>query len=107
MSQALIQKPLTFKVAVCDPESYKAFVDQVIFGSRAKDLIMNPIPFQIGQLRFTIERHRVGLNRLHPSYYLFLEKNQGGRVLILYGKKRAFNKTANYLISMEKNKKDR
>ena len=44
---------------------------------------------------------------MHPSYYLYLEKNQGGRVLILYAKKRAFNKTANYLISMEKNKKDR
>ena len=26
---------------------------------------------------------------------------------MLYAKKRAFNKTANYLISMEKNKKDR
>jgi hypothetical protein len=31
----------------------------------------------------------------------------GGRLLVLYAKKRAFNKTANYLISMEKNKKAR
>jgi hypothetical protein len=31
----------------------------------------------------------------------------GGRLLVLYAKKRAFNKTANYLISMEKNKKTR
>jgi hypothetical protein len=61
----------------------------------------------VGQLKFTIERHRTGFNRLHPSYYLYLEKNQGGRVLILYAKKRAFNKTANYLISMEKNKASR
>ena len=44
---------------------------------------------------------------MHPSYYLYLEKNQGGRYLVLYGKKRAFNKTANYLISMEKNKHER
>ena len=68
---------------------------------------MNPIPFQVGPLKFTIERHRSGLNRLHPSYYMYLEKNQGGRVLVLYAKKRAFNKTANYLISMEKNKANR
>lgn len=61
----------------------------------------------MGQLRFTIERHRSGFNRLHPSYYFYLEKNQGGRLLILYAKKRAFNKTANYLISMEKNTKTR
>lgn len=98
---------MSFKVAVCDPDSYRAFVDQVIFGSRAREMIMDPIPFQVGQLRFTIERHRTGFNRLHPSYYIYLEKNTGGRVLILYAKKRAFNKTANYLISMEKNKKDR
>jgi hypothetical protein len=68
---------------------------------------MDPIPFQMGQLKFTIERHRTGFNRLHPSYYFYLEKNQGGRLLILYAKKRAFNKTANYLISMEKNKINR
>jgi len=36
-----------------------------------------------------------------------LERTSGGRVLILYAKKRAFNKTANYLISMEKNSKER
>ena len=61
---------------------------------------MNPIPFQVGLLKFTIERHRTGFNRIHPSYYFYLEKNTGGRVLVLYAKKRAFNKTANYLISM-------
>lgn len=31
----------------------------------------------------------------------------GGQIPILYGKKRAFNKTANYLISLEKTAKDR
>lgn len=68
---------------------------------------MNPIPFNIGHLKFSIERHRTGFNRIHPSFYLYLEKNSGGKVLVLYGKKRAFNKTSNYLISMEKNKKER
>jgi len=38
---------------------------------------------------------------------MHLEKNTGGRVLVLYAKKRAFNKTANYLISMDKNNKER
>lgn len=44
---------------------------------------------------------------MYPSFYLYLEKNSGGRVIVLYAKKRAFNKTSNYLISMEKNKKER
>jgi len=68
---------------------------------------MGPIPFNVGMLKFTIERHRGVLNRFHPSFYLYLEKIQGGRVLVLYAKKRALNKTANYLISMEKNKNTR
>ena len=34
-----------FKVAICDPDSYKAFVDQLVFGSRGRELLMNPIPF--------------------------------------------------------------
>lgn len=68
---------------------------------------MHPIPFNVGMLKFTIERHKTGFNRLHPSYYLYLEKNQGGRVLVLYGKKRTFKRTANYLISMEKHKGQR
>lgn len=68
---------------------------------------MNPIPLSVGMLKFSIERHRSGFNRLHPSYYLYLEKQGGGKLQVLYAKKRAFNKTANYLISIEKNKKTR
>lgn len=68
---------------------------------------MNPIPLSVGMLKFTVERHRSGFNRLHPSYYLYLEKIGGGKVQVLYAKKRAFNKTANYLISMDKNTKER
>jgi hypothetical protein len=68
---------------------------------------MDPIPFQVGVLKFSIERHKSGFNKLHPSYYLYLEKASGGRVQLLYGKKRAFNRTANYLISVEKHKSSR
>ncbi len=61
-------------------------------------------------LNFTVERHKKGFNRLHPSYYMYLENSSGkGPQLIscLYAKKRAFNKTANYLISMGKNTNER
>ena len=71
---------------------------------------MNPIPLSVGMLQFTIERHKKGFNRLHPSYYMYLENTSGkGQTMIqvLYAKKRAFNKTANYLISMGKNTKER
>lgn len=43
--QPIIQKPISFKVAICDPDSYKAFVDQLVFGSRGRELLMSPIPF--------------------------------------------------------------
>lgn len=73
----------------------------------AKEAIMDPIPLSVGMLKFTIERHRSGFNRLHPSYSMFVERLGGGKLHILYAKKRAFNKTSNYLISLERNNKDR
>lgn len=73
-------RAISFKIAVCNPEAYNAFVHQIVFGNKARDLILMPLPFNVGVMRFTIERHRKGFNRLHPSYYLYLEKNTGGRV---------------------------
>ena len=35
---------------------------------------------------------------------MYIEKPYGHKVTVLYGKKRPFNKTANYLISLAKNK---
>ena len=58
-------------------------------------------------MKFTIERDKGGLNKMHPAFNLYYEKPYGNRVLILYGKKRAFNKTANYLISLSRNKGSR
>ena len=66
---------------------------------------MQPIPPAVGQLKFSITRNKSGMNKLTPSYYLNLEKNNGGKILILYGKKMPFKKSSYYLISLEKNKK--
>ena len=65
---------------------------------------MQPIPPAVGQLKFCIVRNKSVLNKLTPSYYLYLEKNNGGKILVLYGKKIAFKKQSYYLISLEKNK---
>lgn len=68
---------------------------------------MNPIPLSVGMLQFTIVRNKTGFNRLHPSYYMYLDRKDEKMLHVLYAKKRAFNKTANYLISMDKNHKER
>ncbi len=68
---------------------------------------MAPIPFACGCLKFTIVRNKTGLNKLHPYFTLFLEKPFGVKVALLYGQKRKFNKVPNYLISLDKNFKDR
>ena len=88
------------KIAVCNLHCYQAFISKLMNFRTAREAIMDPIPLSVGMLKFTIERHRSGFNRLHPSYYMFIEKIGGEKVQILYGKKRPFNKTANYLISM-------
>lgn len=68
---------------------------------------MSPIPFHVGTLKFTIKRKKSGLNKFHPKFELFIEKHNGSQVMLLFGKKRAFNKTANYLISMDKSSNER
>ena len=63
---------------------------------------MQPIPFGVGPLKFTIERNKSGLNKLYPAFTLYIEKPYGNKVTVLHAKKRAFNKTANFLISLSK-----
>lgn len=73
----------------------------------AKNILMQPIPFEVGLLQFEIQRKKSGFNILHPNFHLYLEKKGGEKVSVLYAKKRAFNKTANFLISTEKSKNRR
>jgi len=42
---------------------------------------------EVGMMKFVIHRNNTGLNKLSPSYYLYMEKNNGGKILILYAKK--------------------
>uniref|UniRef100_S4REX9 Tubby C-terminal domain-containing protein n=1 Tax=Petromyzon marinus TaxID=7757 RepID=S4REX9_PETMA len=72
-----------------------------------KSIMMQPIPFEVGMLQFEIQRKKSGFSVLHPSFHLYLEKGGDEKVSILYAKKRAFNKTANFLISTEKTKNKR
>lgn len=94
----------TFKLPKFDPSIYVQFIDQLIFGGNRKEAIMQPIPPAVGQLKFTITRNKSKLNKLKPSFYLNLEKNNGGKILVLYAKKMPFMKSSYYLISLEKNK---
>lgn len=82
----------TFKLPPFDASVYIQFIDQLIFGQKRKDAIMQPIPPAVGQLKFSITRNKSGMNKITPSYYLNLEKNNGGKILILYGKKMPFKK---------------
>ena len=73
-----------------------------MFGKERRAILMKPIPFNVGPLRFTIERNKNGFNKLYPSYTLYIEKPFGNKVTVMYAKKRAFNKTTNFLISLSK-----
>ena len=73
----------------------------------AKNILMQPIPFEVGMLQFEIQRKKSGLSILHPSFHLYLEKGGDEKVSVMYAKKRPFNKTANFLISTEKSKNRR
>ena len=64
-------------------------------------MYMRPIPPKIGQVQCTITRHKNGMNRFWPKYTLSLSSTNQ---FLLTGKKRAGNKTSNYMISMDQEK---
>jgi len=65
---------------------------------------MQPIPPEVGKLKFCIMRNKSMTNRLTPSFYLYLEKHETGKILVMYGKKVAFKLQSYYLISTEKDR---
>jgi hypothetical protein len=63
-----------------------------------KEFLMEPLPIGI-TLQCTIHRMKSGFNRLYPKYFLSISQTQE---FLLAAKKRAGNKTSNYLISYDK-----
>ena len=66
-----------------------------------RDMYMKPVPALIGQVQCTIARSKSGFDRLFPKYTLSLSN---GNKYMLTGKKRTFNTTSNYMISMDQEK---
>ena len=58
---------------------------------------MNPIPFGSGMIQMTVKRNKSGFNRIWPKYTLHLSSNDR---FLLTCKKRAGNKTSNYMFSL-------
>ena len=94
---------MSFRLARPEQVVAQAFYEEFLAGRNKKAAITSPIPFGAGQLKFTIERNRKGFNKLYPEYTMYFERPYGNRIVVLYGCKKAFNKTANYLISLAKN----
>eukprot|EP00357_Protocruzia_adherens_P037087 CAMPEP_0115045410 /NCGR_PEP_ID=MMETSP0216-20121206/48135_1 /TAXON_ID=223996 /ORGANISM="Protocruzia adherens, Strain Boccale" /LENGTH=409 /DNA_ID=CAMNT_0002428291 /DNA_START=123 /DNA_END=1349 /DNA_ORIENTATION=- len=67
--------------------------------SDMKSFLMRPCPKGV-VLQCSIKRDRKGFNRFYPKYHVFT--SEGYRYL-MSSKKRAYNKTSNYLVSMDKN----
>jgi len=65
-----------------------------------KDMIMNPLPPEIGQLNFCIVRDKSMVNRMTPAYCLYLE-NGGNKTMVLHAKKKMLAMNGYYLITIE------
>lgn len=94
-------------MAAQNPDIQSKFLEALIYGENFKALVYDPIPYAVGQLKFSIKRDRTGLNKLEPLFTLLLEKPYGNRVPLLYGKKCLFNKLAYYIISTDPKAKER
>lgn len=66
-----------------------------------RDMYMKPLPALIGQVQCTITRSKSGFDRLFPKYTLNLSN---GNKYMLTGKKRSFQTTSNYMITIDQQK---
>ena len=55
-------------------------------------------------LQFEIGREKGGLNFMNPFFKLYIEKNKDEKFVIMFAKKKLFNKGSNYIITLDKKK---
>jgi len=66
---------LTFKVLAeseVQMPLLNKFIDYMVYGPDQRNILMSPIPFQCGTIKFVVERDKTGINRLLPTYNLYI-----------------------------------
>lgn len=56
----------SFDLPKFEPNSYIQYIDSIIFGHNRKELMMEPIPPECGQMKFCIKRITNFMNKLTP-----------------------------------------
>lgn len=86
-------------------DAYEAFMSRLFNPylplEELRDMYMKPLPALIGQVQCTITRSKSGFDRLFPKYTLNLSN---GNKYMLTGKKRSFQTTSNYMITIDSQK---
>lgn len=67
--------------------------------SDMRQFVTTPVPYDAGVVMCYIVRKKTGFRKMYPEYHLYL---QDGDRFLLAAKKRAHQKTSNYLISMNR-----
>ena len=74
LEQVDLRNP-SFPVAVRHEEYFNTYINKLMFDNNSRDIMMQPIPFEVGMLQFEIRRDRSGFKKLFPAYHMSLEKN--------------------------------
>ena len=90
-----------------DEDFYIDFMEKLIFNrdvSTRRALIMQPLPPQVSQLFFIIQRNATLMNKMNPTFELYLEKGGGEKIQILCAQKKKFTINNYYMIQLENDK---
>jgi hypothetical protein len=80
----------SFPVTVRKEDAFNQYLNMLMYDVGSKNLLMQPIPPEVGMLQFEIVRKKSGFTIMHPEFHLYLEKGSEERVSVLFAKKRAF-----------------
>lgn len=84
-----------------DEDFYIDFMEKLIFSKSSKvrkEIIMQPIPPQVNQLFFVIQRTTSMMGKVSNTFDLFLEKGGGEKILVIRAVKKKFTMNNYFLI---------
>ncbi|KXS20334.1 Tub-domain-containing protein [Gonapodya prolifera JEL478] len=95
MSEEVLNAPVAPLPATATATAAAPTVETVSFDRR---WIMNPVP-QGKKVLCKIVRHKEGIERIYPSYELFIEEPDESLTFVLAARKRKKSKSSNYVIT--------
>ena len=72
-----------FKLSQYNLQSYTRYIDSILHHRNRKEVMMEPIPPEVGKLKFSIKRVSNFMTKLTPTYEMYIKLREGVKVNLI------------------------